>query len=249
MAKQGGMGDRLFIQGFDYSGDVQALGRLGGGPAPWDTTDITQSGISRLGLVKDAGIDMVTYFDDAVGKSHPNLKLLPYTDVHMMYCRGTTLGNASACMIGKQLNYDGTRGADGSFTFAVQSTNSAGYPLEWGRLLTAGRRVDGSAGNGTSVDLGAASPGAFGLQMYVQLFAFTGTSVTIKIQESSDNAVGDPFADVVGATTAALTAVGAVRIATGAINVERYLRVTTTGTFSNADFAVMATRNDTAIDY
>jgi hypothetical protein len=85
------------------------------------------------------------------------------------------------------------------------------------------------------------------LQAYLQVFSFTGTSVTVKIQESSDNAVGDAFADVVGGTFTAATGRTAERIATAAINVERYLRVVTTGTFSSAVFAVTAIRNDTSV--
>ncbi|MGH3587159.1 MAG: hypothetical protein ACRDQ0_12630, partial [Pseudonocardia sp.] len=100
-----------------------------------------------------------------------------------------------------------------------------------------------------SVDLGTASPGAFGLQAWLHVFSFTGTSCTVKIQESSDDAAGDAFADVTGGAFAAASAVGAQRIATGAINVERYLRIVTTGTFSECTFAVTACRNETAVQF
>jgi hypothetical protein len=94
-----------------------------------------------------------------------------------------------------------------------------------------------------------ASPGAFGLIMFVHLFAFTGTSVTIKLQSSSDNA-GDAYADVTGATTSALSAARqGLRIATAAVDVERYLKVVTTGTFTNAQFAVSVYRHRTQTDY
>jgi hypothetical protein len=149
-------------------------------------------------------------------------------------------------MIAKQINYDPTRGQDGQLTFKVDALAN-GFGLEWGVQLTAGQRTDGSATNGASVDLLTASPGAFGLQAYLQVFSFTGTSVTVKLQESSDNNVGDPWADVVGGAFTAATGRTTQRIATAAINVERYLRVVTTGTFSNAVFAVMATRNGTAV--
>jgi hypothetical protein len=246
MGKQGGLGDQLFIGGYDIAGDIQALDSIHGGPAAWDTTDITLSAMSRLGLERDGGIDATSYFNPTAGRSHARLSALPTADVIVTYCRGTTLGNPAACLVGKQIDYAGTRGADGSFTFKT-SAQANGYGLEWGRQGTAGKRTDGSATNGSSVDLGSSSPGAFGLQMYVHLFAFTGTSVTIKLQESSDNGSGDAFADITGATTGAQTGITALRVATAAINVEQYVRVVTTGTFSSAVFHVMFVRNDTSV--
>src|SRR5690606_22628196 len=123
-----------------------------------------------------------------------------------------------------------------------------GYGLEWGEQLTAGIREDTAATNGDSVDFEAST--SFGLQMYVQLFEFTGTDVTIKVQSSSDDGDGDAFADVTGATTGALTAVGGRRVATANnLSIERYLRVVTTGTFSVANFAVMVVKNELAVSF
>lgn len=249
MAKQAGMGDGLFVGGWDLGGDIQALSRIGGGPAPWDTTDITQSAYSRLGLLRDGVLDAVVYLNKDTGRAHPRYSLLPTADTIATYCRGVTIGKPAASINAKQITYDPTRGADGSLTVAVNSVAN-GYGLEWGTSLTAAPRTDTTATTGASVDLGSASPGAFGLQMYVHLMAFTGTSVTIKLQESSDDGAGDAFADVVGATTGALSADNqAVRVATGAINVERYLRVVTTGTFSEAVFHVMASRNPVTVTF
>lgn len=240
------MGDQLYVDGIDLGGDINEIKRIGGGNTPIFVTDITQSAHSRLGGKRDGGLDMTCYFDPAAGASHAKFSALPTADVIVTYGHGTTLGNAAASCVAKQIGYDGNRGEDGSYLLSV-SAQANGYGLEWGLQLTAGKRTDGSATNGSSVDLGSVSPGAFGLQMWVHLFAFSGTSVTVKIQESSDDGSGDAFADVVGATTGALSAVGAVRVATAAINVERYLRVVTTGTFSNAVFLVQAVRNQTVV--
>ena len=244
MGKQSGLGDNLYIAGYDLSGDIGSLGKIGGGPAASEVTGIDKSGFERIGGVRDGGIDFDAWFNKAPDQAHLRLSALPRTDQIVTYCRGTTLGNASAAMIGKQINYDGKRGTDGSLSLSV-SAQANGYGLEWGRQLTAGKRTDTAAANGASVDLGSVSPGAFGLQAYLQVFAFTGTSVTVTIQESSDDGVGDAWAAVTGGAFTAATGVTSQRIATGAINVERYLRVVTTGTFSNAVFAVTAIRNAT----
>jgi len=248
VAKQSGLGDNLYVAGYDLSGDISALGRIGGGPTALDVTGIDKSAFERIGGLRDGSLEFASYFNDAAGQAHPRLSTLPTTDVSITYCRGTTLGNPAAAIVAKQINYDGTRGDDGAFTFAVQA-QANGYGLEWGRQLTAGKRTDTTATNGSSVDFGTGST-AFGLQAYLHVFAFTGTSVTVTIQESSDDGAGDAWAAVTGGAFTAATGVTSERIATSASQtVERYLRVVTSGTFSNAVFAVTVVRNDTAIAF
>lgn len=245
MSKQTGLGDALYIAGYDLSGDIGSV-TLGGGPSLLEVTGIDKSAFERIGGVRDGRIDYTAFFNTAVGRAHARLSPLPTADLIISYFRGTALGGASANLVAKQLNYDGTRADDGAFTFAGQNQGN-GYGLEWGTSLTAGKRTDTTATNGTSVDFGTGST-TFGLQAYLHVFAFTGTSVTVKLQESSDNAAGDAFADVVGGAFVAATAPGAQRIVTSAtLAVERYLRVVTTGTFSNAVFAVNVIRNRTAL--
>lgn len=246
MAKQSGLGDNLYVAGRDLSGDIGSIGGISGGPAALEVTGIDKSAYERLGGVRDGSLEYTAFFNDAVGQAHPTLAALPTADQIVSYLRGTTLGNAAASMVGKQIGYDGARNENGSLTFKVQALAN-GFGVEWGRMLTAGKRTDGGAANGTGVDAGASS--AFGLQAYLHVFAFTGTSVTIKLQESSDNAVGDPYADVVGGAFSLVnTAPVSERIATaGNLTVERWLRVVTTGTFSNLVFAVLVARNDTAV--
>ena len=118
-----------------------------------------------------------------------------------------------------------------------------GFGLEWGVVLA--YVLQGGAAATPSLDFGASS--AFGLQAYLQVLLFSGTSVTATIQESSDNAVGDPFANVVGGGFVAASAIGAQRIATSnTLTVERYLRVNTTGTFTTALILVHVMRNEIA---
>jgi len=244
VAKQSGLGDNLYIGGFDVSGDTGSIGSIHGGPNPLDVTCIDKLATERLGGVRTGGITWSSFFDNAALAGHPALSTLPTADAQIMYCRGTTLGNPGAAMVAKQIGYDPTRAADGSLTFAVDA-QSNGYGLEWGIQHTAGKRTDTAATNGTSVDAGSGS--TFGLQAYLQVFSFTGTSVTVTLQESSDNAVGDPFANVTGGSFAAATGQTTERIVTSnAQTVERYLRVVTTGTFSSAVFAVLVVRNPIA---
>ena len=95
----------------------------------------------------------------------------------------------------------------------------AAYGLDHCDQLTAGKRTDTTATNGASWDSAIVGGTALGLVAYLHVFAFTGTSVTVAIQESSDDAVGDPYAAVVGGAFAAASAVGAQRIQTAVIAV------------------------------
>jgi hypothetical protein len=239
MAKQGGMGSTAFIDGFDIGGDVTALGRIAGGPNSGDVTGIKKSGVERIGLKLDGGIDFTSAFNDdnvsAIKGSHQSLKLLPTADRLVSYFHTMTIGAPAASCVSKQVNYDLTLGQDGSLFFAV-SCQGNGYGTEWGEQLTAGSRTDTTATNGTALDFGSVSS-LFGWTTYVHLTEFTGTSVTITVQDSADNST---FATLSGATTGALSAVGGVRLTstTTTDTVRRYVRVATTGTFTRAVFAV-----------
>lgn len=248
MAKTSGLGDNFYIGGYNVSGDINSLNDVGGGPALLDFTGIDKSAMERRGGLRTGHLGATAYFNPSASQAHPVLSALPTADTQVMYFCGTAIGNAAACMTAKQVNYDGTRGDDGDFKFAVDA-QSNGYGLEWCRQMTAGVRSDTSATNGTSLDFGVGST-TFGLQAYLQVFSFTGTSATVKIQESSDNGSGDAFADVTGGTFGAQSAIGFSRIATDSnLTVERYLRVVTTGTFSQCSFAVAVIRNETSPEF
>lgn len=247
MAKQSGLGDNLYVAEFDLSGDVGALDNLNGGPGELDVTAINKSAKERLGGIRDGGVEFTAFFNKAAGQEHGALRGLPAGNRQVSYFRGTALGGPAASMIAKQLNYDPTRGEDGSLTFKVNCL-ATDFGVQWGEQHTAGKRTDGGATNGTGVDAGASS--SFGLQAFLHVFSFTGTSVTVKLQESNDNGGTDPYADVTGGAFTAVSAPTDQRIATaGNQTVKRWLRVVTTGTFSNAVFAVNAVRNLTAVTF
>jgi hypothetical protein len=83
---------------------------------------------------------------------------------------------------------------------------------------------------------------ASGAQAYLQVTGFTGSSVTVAVQDSADNST---FTAVTGLTFTAVTAAPAwQRLATaGNATLRRYVRVVTTGTFDPATFAVVLDRN------
>ncbi|MFG3276243.1 hypothetical protein [Streptomyces luteogriseus] len=244
MAKTSGLGDNLYIAGFNASGDIQQLGAIGGGPALLNRTGIDKSANVRVGGLLDGRFEMTTFFesDPVNGATHEKLAALPRTDVLMTYCRGTGLGDPAASLVGKQVGYDPQRGDDGMITFTV-SAQANGYGIEWGRQLTAGVRTDTEATDGTGIDTTASAD--FGGQAYLQVFAFDGTDATVKIQDSADNAT---FTDVAGLAFTEITAGPASeRIAIANTDtIRRYVRVITetTGGFTELAFAVNFIKND-----
>lgn len=151
MAKSSGLGDGLLVAGRDLSGDVQSLGKVGGGPALLDLTPISKYAHERIAALLSGEISFATFFNDATAQEHATLKGLPTTDIILMYLRGSTAGGVGAGIVGKQINYDFNRGADGMLTAAVQALSN-GSPLEFGRQVTAGLRTDTGATAGTGVN-------------------------------------------------------------------------------------------------
>lgn len=240
MAKQSGLGAQLFVGGVDLSGDISAVTRIGCPTQHLDITAINASGMERIFGHYDGEIAFRSFFNDATSQQHPTLRAKQSgNDANVAYFQGSAIGNMAAFLTAKQINYDGTRAADGSLTFDVQALAN-NYGLDYGEQLTAGKRTDSTATNGSSHNYGTAT--ANGLVAHLHVFAFTGTSVTVKIQQSSDNGSGDAFADLI--TFTAATGVTSERKVTASLTtaVEQYLRVVTTGTFSNAVFAVCASR-------
>lgn len=243
MSKQNGLGCALYAGGFDLSGDTQSF-TAHGGPAALDATDITQSGFARLGGKRDAAIDWVSFMDPAAGAEHDALSPLPTTDqIATLLIGPIAVGCPALSQVSKQINYDPARGADGMLTFAIND-QANGYGQEWGIVLTAGKRTDTAATAGSPYDNGAGF--TFGAQGYLQVFSFTGTDATVKIQHATTS--GGVYSDLI-AFTQTTSAPGAQRVATSnTTTVNEFLKVTTvtTGGFSSLVFAVQVTVNKIA---
>lgn len=259
MAKQSGLGQKLFVDGYDISGDTQIF-VAHGGCAVLDFTGIDKFAYERKGGRRDGGLEGTTYFNPGAldlgtpGEtgSHRLLRPMPLTDRIVMTCMGAT--SDAAALVAKQGTYAPTLAADGALTIQIDA-QANGYGLEWGDQLTApatgGKVTRTGAGAQTSVDFAAAT--AFGAQAYLQVFEFTGTDATIAVQSSSDNGAGDAFANVTDLAFAQITTdPQAQRVqTTRTAAIERYLRVntTTTGGFTSLTFSVMVVKNLTLVNF
>lgn len=247
MAKSSGLGMRLYLQGLDMSGDVGAISTMRSSVAVIDVTDITLSAYQRIAGLRDGEITFNVFFNNATGETHDALAALPTTDVLCMVLTSTTAGQPVICLTAKQINYDWTRNADGSMLGTVQLLAATGVPLEYGLLLAA-KGTHASADDETGIDFGAqTTAGAIG---YLQHFSAASGTVEYDLEDSSDSTNG---ADGTWANLGAFSDVAtpyapiAQRIEISG-TVERWVRASTNGTFTDASFA-MAFRRLRATDY
>lgn len=243
MAKSSGLGDRLLVGSYDLSGDTQSINQASGGPALIDVTSIDRSAMERIGGRRDGRLEATSFFNPATDRAHPVLSALPTGDVIMSYLRGAAVGNAAASLVAKQINYDGTRGNDGEFTFDVAAEANR-YGLQWGYQQTAG--VHDATGAATLGEVTFPNQTVFGAQMFLHVTEFTGTSADIKVEDST----GGGWVDLPGGAFTTVTGIGSERIATTATEtVDRFTRLDLTGTFTSISFAVVLVRNETAVAF
>ena len=244
MTKQTGLGDQLFVDGYDIAGDVQSIGNLSTPIAALEMTGINKYAMERQYGIADAAGEFTSFFNDADDAAHEALSTLPRADGHLMYLRGEGAGRPAIGAVGKRIDYAGTRGDDGSLTFGIQFQGN-GSVLDWGVQLTEGREVYASAANGDGVDLGTGSK-AFGWQAYVQVFSIGSGSADVALQSSSDDGAVDTYATLTGGSFTTVSGRTVQRLASSSdtATVERYVRVAVSGTFTDLDFCVIFNRNN-----
>lgn len=238
MTTKSGLGSSFFLDGYDISGDVGAIGTMRASIAPLDVSPINVSGTKRITGRKSGEMNWNVFFNDAASQEHIALKSLTRTDHYALWAQScTAIGDLGIASIGKQINYDWNFGADGGAIGSVQLLSN-GPPIEFCQLLTPGKRTDTSVTNGASLDGSAAT--TYGLAAYAFCTAFSGTSVTLTLEDSANDSA---WAAITGGAFTAFSAVGAQRIQTAVGGtVRRYVRVVSSGTFSSATFVVVFVR-------
>jgi len=238
--KTSGLGDNLYVGGYDLSGDIGAVDGISSPIRTIDVTGIKKFAHERILTTRDGDMQFTSFFNAA--GAHVPLSALPVTDVVCSYFRGTTLLNPTACINAKQVGYNPTRDTSANLTLKVDMMGNK-FGLEWGVMLTAGLRTDGSASTSAFIDdFGAGT--TFGGQAYLQLTALTGTNVDVTITHCTTS--GGAYTTLMD--FGSLVGVGAVRQSVANnVTVNRFLKVASAGTFSAATFSVGWTRNQSAV--
>lgn len=245
MAVSTAIGGRAFLDEYDLSDTTSHLPNMQFDIGQLNKTTIMHGGMARIDALRDGRLATVNHFDTDTGKSHDALADFPASraDRLLTWCHRPVLGGAALSCWGQQesLAYRVEQNGDLLLDAAVLGNR---YGVELGRLLTTGLQsstgaeaLDGfDTGSGTDTDLGA--------QFYLHVSAFTGTSVTVVIQDSDDDGDVDPYADIGGAVFTTVTGPTFERIQTGRTeNIKEWLRVDLDGTYTALTLAVVAVPN------
>jgi hypothetical protein len=239
MAKQSGLGDQLFIAGYDIGADINSIASLSTPRTTLPTTGITQEAMERIYGTRDGQAEFTSYWNVATDRAHDALSTLPTTDVHLMYCRGSAVGSEAIGMVGKQIDYAGNRADDGSFLLSTPVQANA-YGIDWCQQLTAGSDTHASASNGTTLDTLASV--SFGFQAYLQVFSVGSGTAEIRIEDSAN---GTDWLDLTdgGFTNVTDQTTERIQSSSATAAVRRYLRVVSDGVFTDLVFAVAINKN------
>ena len=237
MAKVNGLNVRLYVEGYDLSGDANAISAMGYTNELLDVTTLDVSAQKRLVGIVDSEVTVDAWFDNAASKQHAvwtsNSGKLPTADQDVLIPMGAAVADPCVGLVAKQGTYT-TAKAPGSAITATAAYSANGSAVEFGEMMTAHDDTHASAGSGTVVDSGAASTN--GGAGYLQVLSVASGSVTVNLQESTSS--GGSYSNFMTFSTVAAAAAPTSERVTMSGNVARYLKVTTTGTFSNAVIAV-----------
>jgi hypothetical protein len=232
MAKTSGLNVRCYVAGYDISGDANSLDGVGYSQNLMETTGLTQVATSRIIGLVDGNLGVNVFFEQT--SEHAALlasNVVPTGDRVVTVPMGSAVGDSGIGLVAKQANYDVSNGGVSSPITAKASFSANGYAPEFGVMLTAHDDTHSSASNGTAVDNSASSSN--GGAGYLQAFSLSSGTPTVKIQHSSDNST---FTDLI--TFTASTAISSeYKTVSGTVN--RYIRVSSTGTFSNLKLACL----------
>ena len=237
MAKVSGLNVRCLVMGRDISGDANALDGMGYTQETFDVTPLNTLATKRITGRSDGNLSINCYFDAGTNLSHSTFTSdsgkLPTADQIVTAPLGITVGSDFAGLIAKEADYNVTSGVGSAITASASFSATAGVGGEFGEMLTAFDDTHSSATNGTAIDnTSSTSSGGAG---YAHFLSLSSGSVIIKIQDSPDNIT---FTDITTFSTVGTSGVPTAERLEMTGSVGRYIRVQSSGTFTNAVIAV-----------
>jgi hypothetical protein len=225
MAKVNGLNVRLYVEGYDLSGDANALSGMGYTNELLDVTTLDVSARKRLVGIVDGEIGVEAWFDNAAGKQHAvwtsNSGKLPTADQDVLIPMGSAVGDPAVGLVSKEGTYTVNRSAGSAIAASATFTANGSAP-EFGIMLTSFTDSITASTSGTSVDNSASS--SSGGSWYYQITALSAVGGNarwvLNVQHSTNDS---SWTDVSTAIVTASDGIGAARTEfTGTVN--RYLR-------------------------
>ncbi len=226
MVAKHGKSARIYVDEFDVSGDTNAVT-----PAftveVAETHGLTAAHKTRVAGQADSKLQVDSFWTNGTGGTD---------DVVSGYHTGTATALVTTCP-------GGVDDAAECYLLRDAICTASSPPAKLGAAVALSHSWESGAGadrmlvvyqdsptasaNGAGVDFGSAGAAGSGAAV-IHVTSVTGAgTIDVKIQESSDNNVGDPWADEAGAAFTQLAAIGKERI-TWAGACERYIRVVIT---------------------
>ena len=254
MAKGTGLASKMFVSGYDISGDVGAINEIASPKPTIDVTGIDSAGgHERIQTHSDGRISFNAFFNDATGQEHDVLKAKAAVE-YLLVLIGSTKGNPAAMLVALQTNYDWDRPADGSLIATVQALSSGNVAgtinnvgLEWGTDIIGGTdTLTSPAGAGDQTVGEVTAQTTAGAAIMLQVISLGSGTPTFIVQDSSDTTTGSDGSWATLKTMTIQAANTAERLTVSG-TVEKGLRVNSTGTFTNAVIAC-GVRRGLAVD-
>lgn len=236
MAKKPANAIRVYVDEFDFSGFLNSSSQDLTQETPV-VTCFSDTGPRRVVGNYDFALKQMGFFDPADNSfDEQTFLLLADSDDHYI---GIAYELAAENTIAYEfLVRNAAQPRSGATGGAVITGFDSGGSGGVSRSLVLASVTTTGAENRTGRNMGATSAGEV-FQAVFRVLSFSGTDITLKIQESSDNGSGDAYADVAGLTSGALTAAGVVRTTTTAAT-EAWKRVNISGTYTSALVVVTA---------
>lgn len=229
MAVKSGLFQKFFSAGYDIGGDIGSIDSLVISRADLKTPGLENGAMSRVSGLADAQMQMTSFWNVATGRAHDALQGV--NGGLWTWVLARELGGAVMNSVMQQLSYSPKRGRDGSMEVGASGAVSAGVPTEDAVNLTPlGKVTHASASSEAGVDQLAGT--ARGGIVFLQHLARASGTVNYLLEHSTNNSTWTTkgtFALAGGATPdwERLQVLGTVN---------RYIRATTSGVFTGAQF-------------
>lgn len=244
MAKISGLSQKFYLVqtgangvGSDISGDVGSIDTCVLTQADINDTGIDKTYMERLSGLQDANLSYTGFFNIASGGGFAVAKPLVGTDGAAIWATSSAEGADAYCVEGLIDTFPVNRANNGSLTLKPKILVDAGV-AGWGRIAM--NATDTSGTTHANIDGGASS--SFGCAIFAILLGFTGTSVTLALQDSADDS---SFAALSPALSLTFTGSGtgfAYAATTTTATLRQYFHIVTSGTFSSAQVVAAVIR-------
>jgi hypothetical protein len=232
VAKQTGIGGRLWVGSSDISGDVGAITGLNQSRAQIDVTGIDKQFMERLPGLGDGSIEWSGFYNNT--GAHAALSGMGTANQTVTAAFGTAAGATAFSLSGAQATYNVSRSADGALAHTSNFNSRSGFGLEHGVL-----QIGGASASGTGVAVDWTNASANGASAYLHVLSVAAGTVTVIVEHSTD---ASSWSTVTGLSFTATSAGTAQRVATAAgVTVNRYTRYSVSG--GTATIAVNVHRN------